>query len=400
MWKRRSSRNLEEMSNTKQKCPICDYLNDVSIYVTGQKARCERCKILFEVKRSESFDGREQQFEGKGVDDKNESIQKETLIFSDIPQITGYEIIGIIGKGGMGSVYKARQLSLNRLVAIKVLKSEYASQKDFILRFNREAEVLAKLSHPNIVPIIDKGVQNGLFYFVMEYIDGETLRQKLKNGRLRFDEAIKYTLQILRAISFAHKQNVIHRDLKPENVLIDKNGNVRIADFGLADIVGAQNDYSLTNSGMAMGTAHYMAPEQRRDAKRVDSRADIFSLGITLYEMLSGEVPQGNFKRICQLRNDVNPAIDAVIEKAIASKPTDRYQSSDEMTVAIRAALVENEKKTVLSTDDIADKKEIIEVKSYTDSGRERSLKRYLIFGIISGLIIVIVISLLIWFLR
>ncbi|MGB9600119.1 MAG: hypothetical protein ACPL7I_06165, partial [Myxococcota bacterium] len=143
-----------------------------------------------------------------------------------------------------------------------------------------------------------------------------------------------------------------------------------------------------------------MAPEQRRDAKRVDSRADIFSLGITLYEMLSGEVPQGNFKRICQLRNDVNPAIDAVIEKAIASKPTDRYQSSDEMTVAIRAALVENEKKTVLSTDDIADKKEIIEVKSYTDSGRERSLKRYLIFGIISGLIIVIVISLLIWFLR
>ncbi|MGC9042573.1 MAG: protein kinase domain-containing protein [Myxococcota bacterium] len=388
------------MSNTKQKCPICDYLNDVSIYVTGQKARCERCKILFEVKRSESFDGREQQFEGKGVDDKNESIQKETLIFSDIPQITGYEIIGIIGKGGMGSVYKARQLSLNRLVAIKVLKSEYASQKDFILRFNREAEVLAKLSHPNIVPIIDKGVQNGLFYFVMEYIDGETLRQKLKNGRLRFDEAIKYTLQILRAISFAHKQNVIHRDLKPENVLIDKNGNVRIADFGLADIVGAQNDYSLTNSGMAMGTAHYMAPEQRRDAKRVDSRADIFSLGITLYEMLSGEVPQGNFKRICQLRNDVNPAIDAVIEKAIASKPTDRYQSSDEMTVAIRAALVENEKKTVLSTDDIADKKEIIEVKSYTDSGRERSLKRYLIFGIISGLIIVIVISLLIWFLR
>ncbi|MGC8927759.1 MAG: protein kinase domain-containing protein [Myxococcota bacterium] len=388
------------MSNTKQKCPICDYLNDVSIYVTGQKARCERCKILFEVKRSESFDGREQQFEGKGVDDKNESIQKETLIFSDIPQITGYEIIGIIGKGGMGSVYKARQLSLNRLVAIKVLKSEYASQKDFILRFNREAEVLAKLSHPNIVPIIDKGVQNGLFYFVMEYIDGETLRQKLKNGRLRFDEAIKYTLQILRAISFAHKQNVIHRDLKPENVLIDKNGNVRIADFGLADIVGAQNDYSLTNSGMAMGTAHYMAPEQRRDAKRVDSRADIFSLGITLYEMLSGEVPQGNFKRICQLRNDVNPAIDAVIEKAIASKPADRYQSSDEMTVAIRAALVENEKKTVLSTDDIADKKEIIEVKSYTDSGRERSLKRYLIFGIISGLIIVIVISLLIWFLR
>lgn len=388
------------MSNTKQKCPICDYLNDVSIYVTGQKARCERCQILFEVKRSESFNGTPQQAEEKPKNEKNESVQNETLIFADIPQIPGYEIIGVIGKGGMGSVYKAKQLSLNRLVAIKVLKSEYASQKDFILRFNREAEVLAKLSHPNIVPIIDKGVQNGLFYFVMEFIDGETLRQKLKNGRLRFDEAIKYTLQILRAISFAHKQNVIHRDLKPENVLIDTSGNVRIADFGLADIVGAQNDYSLTGSGMAMGTAHYMAPEQRRDAKRVDKRADIFSLGITLYEMLAGEIPHGNFKRICQLRNDVNPAIDEVIEKAIATKPQDRFQSADEMTTAIRAALIEDEKKTVVAGEDILEKNEVIEVKSYADLVKDKRLKRYLLFGIFSGLIVIVVISILIWILR
>lgn len=384
------------MIDTKQKCPICGYLNDVSIYVSGQKARCERCKVPFEVKRSESPSGdlsnKSDQIEANNL----EGVQKETLLFSDIPQISGYNIIGVIGRGGMGSVYKAIQLSLNRTVAIKVLKSEFASQKDFILRFNREAEVLARLSHPNIVPIIDKGSQGGIFYFVMEYIDGETLRQKLRGGRLRFDEAIKYTLQILRAISFAHSQNVIHRDLKPENVLIDKAGNVRIADFGLADIVGAVNDYSLTGSGMAMGTAHYMAPEQRRDAKRVDRRADIFSLGITLYEMLSGEVPQGNYRRICQLRADVNPGIDAVIEKAIASRPEDRYQSADEMATAIRAVLASEETRTKVAIDKM-EEKEVIEVKSSL-KGEKR--KKYIVFGVISSLIVIAVISILILLLR
>ncbi|MCX7944536.1 MAG: serine/threonine protein kinase [Deltaproteobacteria bacterium] len=385
------------MNSNKQKCPICEYVNDVSIYVTGQKVRCERCQVPFEVKRSESFDG----IGGKsgdlsrGIGQNN--APKETLIFSDIPQISGYEIIGLIGKGGMGAVYKARQLSLNRLVAIKVLKGEYATQKDFILRFNREAEVLAKLSHPNIVPIIDKGAKDGLFYFVMEFIEGETLRQKLKNGRLRFDEAIKYTLQILRAISFAHKQNVIHRDLKPENVLIDLSGNVRIADFGLADIVGVQNDYSLTGSGMAMGTAHYMAPEQRRDAKRVDKRADIFSLGITLYEMLAGEIPHGNFKKICQIRNDVNPQIDIVIEKAIASKPQDRYQSADEMAVAIRAALVDEEKKTKIVSERNNENAEVIQVKSFNE---DKKVNKFILFGLISSLFILVVVLIILWILR
>ncbi len=388
------------MSNTKQKCPICGYLNDVSIYVTGQKAKCEKCKILFEVKRSESFDQNLRQVDETERSDNKQDIKNETLIFSDIPQIQGYEILGIIGKGGMGSVYKAKQLSLNRLVAIKVLKSEYASQKDFILRFNREAEVLAKLSHPNIVPIIDKGSQNGIFYFVMEYIDGETLRQKLRHGKLRLDEAIKYTLQILRAISFAHKQNVIHRDLKPENVLIDSAENVRIADFGLADIVGAQNDYSLTGSGMAMGTAHYMAPEQRRDAKRVDKRADIFSLGITLYEMLAGEVPQGNFKRICQIRSDVNPSIDLVIEKAISSRAQDRFQSADEMMTAIRAALIDEEKKTVIALDEKSINKQIEAKPLLISTNKGKNIRKYILFGTISFFIVIIAIIFLVWLLR
>lgn len=387
------------MNNTKQKCPICGYQNDVSIYVTGQKTRCQKCQILFEVKRSESFDKAAKRAEDIKREEGSGDQPKETLIFSDVPQITGYEIIGVIGKGGMGTVYKAKQLSLNRTVAIKVLKKEYASEKDFILRFNREAEVLARLSHPNIVPIIDKGVKNGLFYFVMEYIDGETLRQKLKKGRLRFDEAIKYTLQILRAISFAHKQNVIHRDLKPENVLIDTNGNVRIADFGLADIVGAQNDYSLTGSGMAMGTAHYMAPEQRRDAKRVDMRADIFSLGITLYEMLSGEVPQGNFKKIYQIRGDVPPSIDMVIEKSISSKPQDRYQSADEMATAIRAALTYEDKRTIIG-EEKKDVEDVIEVKSLSSLDDKKKLKSYIIFGAFSTLIVIGIILILLWLLR
>jgi len=390
------------MSSAKQKCPICDYMNDVSIYVTGQKAKCERCHIQFEVKRSESFDERlniQQNIQQAAKGDEAQGKDKETLIYSDIPQISGYEVVGVIGKGGMGSVYKAKQLSLNRLVAIKVLKKEFQEQKDFILRFNREAEVLAKLSHPNIVPIIDKGVQGGNFYFVMEYIDGETLRQKLRKGRLPFDDAIKYTLQILRAISFAHNHNVIHRDLKPENVLIDTSGNVRIADFGLADIVGDNKDYSLTGSGMAMGTAHYMAPEQRRDAKRVDRRADIFSLGITLYEMLAGEVPQGNFKRIGQLRMDINPAIDGIIEKAISTKPQDRFYSAEDMADAIRKALTSEDRKETLSPEKIDEiGQEIFDVKSRSlHRSEDYRKKRIIIFSTISAIILLSAISLIIW---
>ncbi len=391
------------MSNAKQKCPICEFQNDVSIYVTGQKAKCTRCGIMFEVKRSESCNEKSLPSDEKRESSASQGKDRETLIYSDIPQISGYEIVGIIGKGGMGSVYKAKQLSLNRPVAIKVLIKEYAEQKDFILRFNREAEVLARLSHPNIVPIIDKGSTNGLFYFVMEYIDGETLRQKLKKGKMPFDEAIKYTLQILRAISFAHKQNVIHRDLKPENVLIDTTGNVRIADFGLADIVGAQNDYSLTGSGMAMGTAHYMAPEQRRDAKRVDRRADIYSLGITLYEMLAGEIPQGNYKKICQIRMDINPAFDTIIEKSISSRAQDRYQSAEEMATAIRAALISEDKKETLIPQNKMEEDggELFEVKSRgANSLYQLKRRRIIIFSVVSAAIVLSVLTIIILLLR
>lgn len=390
------------MSNARQKCPICDFPNDVSIYVTGQKAKCSRCGILFEVRRTESFNGNEGAVSGKIKSPASCEKEKETLIYSDIPQINGYEIIGVLGKGGMGTVYKASQLSLNRLVAIKVLKKEYAKEKDFILRFSREAEVLARLSHPNIVPIIDKGSTGGLFYFVMEFIDGETLRQKLRRGRLHLDEVIKYTVQILRAISFAHKQNVIHRDLKPENVLIDTTGNVRIADFGLADIVGLQNDYSLTGSGMAMGTAHYMAPEQRRDAKRVDRRADIYSLGVTLYEMLAGEIPQGNYKRICQIRMDINPAFDIIIEKAISSRAEERYQSAEEMSTAIRAAIISEDRKETLVPQAIKESAEdLFEVRHYTPvPSNDRKRDRLILFLVISAAIVLTVVAILIWALR
>lgn len=390
------------MSNARQKCPICDFSNDVSIYVTGQKAKCSRCGILFEVRRSESFNGDEGAVSGKRKSPPSCEKEKETLIYSDIPQINGYEIIGVLGKGGMGSVYKARQLSLNRLVAIKVLKKEYAKEKDFILRFSREAEVLARLSHPNIVPIIDKGSTGGLFYFVMEFIDGETLRQKLRSGRLSLDEAIRYTIQILRAISFAHKQNVIHRDLKPENVLIDTTGNVRIADFGLADIVGIQNDYSLTGSGMAMGTAHYMAPEQRRDAKRVDRRADIYSLGVTLYEMLAGEIPQGNYKRICQIRMDINPAFDTIIEKAISSRVEERYQSAEEMSTAIRAAIISEDRKETFVPQAIKEGTEdLFEVRLYAPApSNDKKRSRLILFSVISAAIVLAVVVILIWALR
>jgi serine/threonine protein kinase len=195
-----------------------------------------------------------------------------------------YDILECLGRGGMGVVYKARQKSLDRLVAIKILPPELVGEERFPERFASEAATLARLSHPNIITVHDFGETAGLFYIVMEYIDGVNLRDLLREGKMDPGQALAIVPPICEALAYAHGKGIVHRDIKPENILLDRDGRVKIADFGIASLVGA--------AGEGSGTPPHMAPEQQTG--RVDRRADIYALGVVLYEMLTGERPAGD----------------------------------------------------------------------------------------------------------
>ncbi|HXS67260.1 MAG TPA: protein kinase [Candidatus Polarisedimenticolia bacterium] len=260
------------------------------------------------------------------------------------------EILEVIGQGGMGAVYKARQPSLERFVALKILTPRSGGDLDFAGRFTREARALARLSHPNIVGVYDFGTvprpfgvvdeksETGkmpvLHYFIMEYVDGPNLRQVEQAGKLTPREALQIIPQICAALQFAHDEGIVHRDIKPENVLIDKKGRVKIADFGLAKILGQQADLRLTGARDIMGTPHYMAPEQVEKPQEVDHRADIYSLGVVLYEMLTGELPLGKFDPPSH-RVQVDVRLDEVVLRSLAKSPERRYQQVSEIKTDI-----------------------------------------------------------------
>jgi serine/threonine protein kinase len=197
----------------------------------------------------------------------------------------------------MGVVYKARQRQLDRIVAVKLLPPSVGDEPAFAERFTREAQALARLNHSNIVQVYDFGRTEEYFYFVMEYVDGVNLRALIRDHKLDPEAALRIVPQICEALQFAHDEGIVHRDIKPENILVDKKGRVKIADFGLAKLLGRSvDDLSLTGTGQLMGTLGYMAPEQLQQAHKVDHRADIYSLGVVFYEMLTGQLPIGRFE--------------------------------------------------------------------------------------------------------
>jgi predicted Ser/Thr protein kinase len=245
------------------------------------------------------------------------------------------EVLSFLGKGGMGAVYKARQPGLDRVVALKILPPQTAGGPGFVERFNREARALAKLSHPNIVTVYEFGQANGLPYFVMEFVDGLNLRELEQAGKLRPREALQLVPQICEALQFAHDEGIVHRDIKPENILVDKKGRVKIADFGIAKIVGSGRDVSITETKGAVGTPHYMAPEQLEKPTSVDHRADIFSLGVVFYEMLTGELPIGKFAPPSSRKVDVDVRLDEVVLRALEKDPERRYQHVSQVKTAV-----------------------------------------------------------------
>jgi tRNA A-37 threonylcarbamoyl transferase component Bud32 len=241
------------------------------------------------------------------------------------------EITELIGQGGMGAVYKARQTKLDRQVAVKILPAEWGRDPAFAERFAREARALARLSHPNIVAVHDFGEAGGLFYLVMEFVDGANLRQLLECGRLSPEQALQIVPQICEALQYAHEEGIVHRDIKPENILLDRRGQVKIADFGLAKLTRpSAGEYTLTGTQQVMGTINYMAPEQRTRPLEVDHRADIYSLGVVLYEMLTGELPLGRFQPPSD-KVPVDARVDAVVFRALEQDPDRRYQHVSEI---------------------------------------------------------------------
>jgi serine/threonine protein kinase len=247
------------------------------------------------------------------------------------------EVLELLGQGGMGAVYKARQLKLDRLVALKILPLETGGDPTFAERFTREARALARLNHPHIVAVHDFGETGGLYYFIMEYVDGANLRQLLWAGQLQPQDSLKIIPQVCEALQYAHDEGVVHRDIKPENILVDKRGRVKIADFGLAKLLGAAPAvYTLTGSRQLMGTPHYMAPEQMEKPLEVDHRADIFSLGVVFYEMLTSELPLGRFAPPSQ-KVRVDARFDDVVFRALAKEPELRYQHVSDIKLDIEA---------------------------------------------------------------
>jgi len=247
------------------------------------------------------------------------------------------EILGLLGHGGMGVVYKARQRGLGRTVALKILPPQISAEPAFAERFAREARALARLSHPNVVTVIDLGQSGPLYYFLMEFVDGVNLRQMLQAGRLAPRDALALTLQICEALEYAHGEGVVHRDIKPENILVDKKGRVKIADFGLSKLLGASSpDLKLTLSHQILGTLHYMAPEQIVTPLAVDQRADLYSLGVMFYEMLTGELPLGRFALPSE-KSPVDTRMDEVVLKLLEREPGRRYQQAAELRTKLEA---------------------------------------------------------------
>ena len=253
-----------------------------------------------------------------------------------------YEIIGKIGAGGMSDVYKAKDLTLGRFVAIKVLKPEFSEDLNFVTKFRTEAQSAAGLEHPNIVNIYDVGSEKGMHYIVMEYVDGITLKEYIqKQGAITWNDALYFTTQILRALQHAHDKGIVHRDIKPQNIMLLADGHIKVTDFGIARFSRSETK-TLTEN--AIGSVHYISPEQAK-GEFTDERADIYSLGVVLYEMLAGRVPfdadsavsvalmqvQADAKRLIDINPDIPRGVEQICAHAMEKNPANRYQSATEM---------------------------------------------------------------------
>jgi serine/threonine protein kinase len=320
--RRKEPANREMLSSlgARRRCPQCG----TEVRPDAPEGLCPQCLLKEAMKSESDLEKNTGATAAYPTGSKPQDLEELGQCF---PQL---EILELLGQGGMGRVYKARQRRLDRLVALKIL-GQAGGDAAFAERFAREARALARLTHPSIVTVHDFGESNGRFYLLMEFVDGVNLRHLLREGRLRPEQALQIVPQICEALQYAHEQGVVHRDIKPENILLDRKGRVKIADFGLAKLLGPKpSDSALTGSQQIMGTLHYMAPEQMERPLTVDHRADIYSLGVVFYEMLTGELPLGRFSPPSQ-KVKVDTRLDEVVLRALEKEPERRYQQASEV---------------------------------------------------------------------
>ena len=248
------------------------------------------------------------------------------------------EILELLGQGGMGMVYKARQPQLHRIVALKILSPDLSADPAFAERFSREARSLARLNHSNIVSIFDFGQAGHYYYLLMEHVDGTDLREIIHQQHPTPAEARRIAMEICQALHYAHEEGVVHRDIKPSNILIDKKGRVKIADFGLAKLNEKTGDAPALTT-VVMGTPHYMAPEQIETPGNVDHRADLYSLGVVFYEMLTGELPLGRFEPPSVKNEAVDVRLDNMVLRALEKNRERRYQQAGDIRADLETTL-------------------------------------------------------------
>ena len=252
-----------------------------------------------------------------------------------LPVFDGYTIIERLGQGGNSD---------GLIVAIKVLGTEHANDESLVIRFEKEVAALATLDHPGIVKLVGRDFRRRPPFFAMELCDGQTLRERMSSSSFTIRHRLVAFSQLCRILAHAHARGVVHRDLKPDNVLFDAKNNLKLIDFGLAALVNGDQCYQLTQYGMTMGTAEYMPPEQRRDAKTVDARGDVWSLGIMLYELMSGSLPVGQFKALTERMPGLDPRLDTLVQRALIQDRNKRLQSAAEMADQIDEILSDMEK--------------------------------------------------------
>jgi len=305
------------MDEPAKTCPRCGADLETS---QGPGGTCARC--LMEQARAT-------QAAGAGAAPAGPSAAELRALFPELV------IEELLGRGGMGTVWRVRQTALDRPAALKLLPGSAATDPSWPERFAREARALARLSHPGIVGVHDSGERGGLYWLLMEYVDGTSLRSVIAARECGPRQALSFVTQICDALQYAHEEGVVHRDIKPENILVDRKGRAKIADFGLAKLLaGEGRDMTLTGTQQTMGTPHYMAPEQWEKPHSVDHRADIYSLGVVFYELLTGELPLGRFAPPSR-KIEVDVRLDEVVLKTLSKEPELRYQQASHIKTAV-----------------------------------------------------------------
>ena len=321
-----------------------------------------------------------------------------------------YEIQAVVGTGGMAVVYRAWDKTEKRTVAIKVLRPEYEQDAEFVRRFSREAEAAAKMSHENIVNLLDVGKDNDMRYIVMEYVPGKTLKDLIRErGRIAPDTAVRMVIRILAAVDHAHKNGIVHRDIKPQNILVDAKGKVKVADFGIARLKTAQTTRVDDKQNSALGSVHYFSPEQA-SGEVADEKSDLYSVGVVLYEMLTGQVPfDGDTAVSVALKHvseeprsmrELNPtisrALDEVVMRALAKDGARRYQTAAEFAGDLRKAVVHPRGGFVAYPVSREEQERQREEKRRQDARRKRRLRRASFFAAIA--VGVAIVGTLVWY--